>query len=62
MTAGERVVPAFGLAAAMKQIKEPQRHPKKIIENQPFKESVEYRRAKKWIAHVSAPVIYKQLS
>ncbi|GAB0661992.1 hypothetical protein BT08C7_48440 [Escherichia coli] len=43
MTAGEQVVPASELAAAMKQIKEL------------LKEAVEYGRAKKWIAH--APLL-----
>ena len=43
VTAGEQVVPASELAAAMKQIKEL------------LKEAVEYGRAKKWIAH--APLL-----
>ena len=43
VAAGEQVVPASELAAAMKQIKEL------------LKEAVEYGRAKKWIAH--APLL-----
>lgn len=43
MAAGEQVVPASELAAAMKQIKEL------------LKEAVEYGRAKTWIAH--APLL-----
>uniref|UniRef100_UPI0006832101 transposase n=1 Tax=Shigella flexneri TaxID=623 RepID=UPI0006832101 len=50
--AGEQVVPASELAAAMKQIKELQRLlGKKTMENELLKEAVEYGRAKKWIAH-----------
>ena len=38
----------------MKQIKELQRLPgKKIMENELLKETVEYGRQKKWIAHVA---------
>ncbi|SRI05769.1 IS2 ORF2 [Shigella sonnei] len=54
--AGEQVVPASELAAAMKQIKELQRLlGKKTMENELLKEAVEYGRAKKWIAH--APLL-----
>ena len=43
MAAGEQVVPASELAAAMKQIKELQRLlDKKTMENELFKEAVEY--------------------
>ncbi|EHX62287.1 putative transposase [Escherichia coli DEC13D] len=50
MAAGEQVVPASELAAAMKQIKELQRLlGKKTMENELLKEAVEYGRAKKWI-------------
>ena len=53
VAAGEQVVPASELAAAMKQIKELQRLlGKKTMENELLKEAVEYGRAKKWIAHV----------
>ncbi len=56
MAAGEQVVPASELAAAMKQIKELQRLlGKKTMENELLKEAVEYGRAKKWIAH--APLL-----
>ena len=51
VAAGEQVVPASELAAAMKQIKELQRLlGKKTMENELLKEAVEYGRAKKWIA------------
>ncbi len=54
VAAGEQVVPASELAAAMKQIKELQRLlGKKTMENELLK-AVEYGRAKKWIAH--API------
>ena len=57
MAAGEQVVPASELAAAMKQIKELQRLlGKKTMENELLKEAVEYGRAKKWIAH--APLLH----
>ena len=53
LAAGEQVVPASELAAAMKQIKELQRLlGKKTMENELLKEAVEYGRAKKWIAPV----------
>ncbi|UUK88215.1 IS3 family transposase [Escherichia albertii] len=55
VAAGEQVVPASELAAAMKQIKELQRLlGKKTMENELLKEAVEYGRAKKWIAHARA--------
>ncbi|CAI1226102.1 IS2 repressor TnpA [Serratia ficaria] len=54
--AGEDVVPASELAAAVKQIKELQRLlGKKTMENELLKEAVEYGRQKKWIAH--APLL-----
>ena len=47
MTAGEQIVPASELAAAMKQIKELQRLlGKKTMENELIKEAVEYGHAK----------------
>ncbi len=47
VAAGEQVVPASELAAAMKQIKELQRLlGKKTMENELLKEAVEYGRAK----------------
>ena len=56
VAAGEQVVPASELAAAMKQSKELQRLlGKKTMENELLKEAVEYGRAKKWIAH--APLL-----
>ena len=56
VAAGEQVVPATELAAAMKQIKELQRLlGKKKMENELIKEAIEYGRAKKWIAH--APLL-----
>ncbi|ENA99630.1 transposase family protein [Escherichia coli 2864350] len=54
VAAGEQVVPASELAAAMKQIKELLLG-KKTMENELLKEAVEYGRAKKWIAH--APLL-----
>ena len=54
ITAGEDVVPASELAAAIKQIRELQRLlGKKTMENEILKEAVEVGRAKKWIAHAS---------
>ncbi|WP_420480773.1 IS3 family transposase [Escherichia coli] len=53
VAAGELVVPASELAAAMKQIK--RLLGKKTMENELLKEAVEYGRAKKWIAH--APLL-----
>ncbi len=56
MTAGEQIVPASELAAAIRQIKERQRLPgNKTMENELIKEAVEYGHAKKWIAH--APLL-----
>ncbi len=56
MAAGEQVVLASELAAAMKHIKELQRLlGKKTMENELLRETVEYWRAKKWIAH--APIL-----
>ena len=56
VAAGEQVVPASEIAAAMKQIKELQRLlGKKTMENELLKEAVEYGQAKKWIAH--APLL-----
>ncbi len=56
ITAGEDVVPASELAAAIKQIRELQRLlGKKTMENEILKEAVEVGRAKKWIAH--APLL-----
>ena len=53
VAAGEQVVPASELAAAMKQIKELQRLlGKKTMENELLKEAVEYGRAKKWMNEV----------
>lgn len=46
MAAGEQVVPASELAAAIRQIKELQRLPNKTMENELIKEAVEYGRAK----------------
>ncbi|STW40530.1 IS2 repressor TnpA [Klebsiella pneumoniae] len=57
VAAGEQVVPASELAAAMKQIKElpaPARQ-KNDGKMKLLKEAVEYGRAKKWIAH--APLL-----
>ncbi|WP_275944410.1 transposase [Klebsiella pneumoniae] len=56
VAAGEQVVSASELAAAMKQTKEVQRLlGKKTMENKLLKEAVDYGRAKKWIAH--APLL-----
>ena len=56
ISAGEDVVPASELAAAIKQIRELQRLlGKKTMENEILKEAVEVGRAKKWIAH--APLL-----
>lgn len=49
MTAGEQVVPASGLASAIKQIKELQRLlGKKTMENELLKEAVEYGYRRVW--------------
>ncbi|OPI98129.1 IS2 repressor TnpA [Escherichia coli] len=56
VAAGEQVVPASELAAAMKQVKELQRLlDKQTVDNELVTEAVDYRRAKKWIAY--APVL-----
>ena len=53
IAAGEDVVPASELAAAVKQIKELQRLlGKKTMEAELLKEAVDIGRQKKWIAHV----------
>lgn len=53
IVAGEDVVPASELAAAVKQIKELQRLlGKKTMEAELLKEVVDIGRQKKWIAHV----------
>lgn len=52
VAAGEDVVPASELAAAIKQIKELQRLlGKKTMEVEILKEAVEYGQSRKWIAH-----------
>lgn len=54
--ARDAVVPASGLAAANKQIRELQRLlGKKTMKAEILKEAVEFGRAKKWIAH--APLL-----
>ncbi|KXQ48297.1 transposase, partial [Escherichia coli] len=56
VAAGEDVVPASELAAAIKQIKELQRLlGKKNMEVEILKEAVEYGQSQKWIAH--APLL-----
>lgn len=56
VAAGEDVVPASELAAAIKQIKELQRLlGKKTMEVEILKEAVEYGQSRKWIAH--APLL-----
>ncbi|EIH97562.1 insertion sequence 2 OrfA protein [Escherichia coli 96.154] len=56
VAAGEDVVPASELAAAIKQIKELQRLlGKKTKEVEILKEAVEYGQSRKWIAH--APLL-----
>ena len=55
MAAGEQVVPASELAAAMKQIKELQRLLGKKRWKMNSLKAVEYGRANKWIAH--APLL-----
>ncbi len=55
VAAGEDVVPASELAAAIKQIKELHRLPgkkTKTMEVEILKEAVEYAQSRKWIAHV----------
>ncbi|MBF1996168.1 hypothetical protein HW114_12065 [Serratia symbiotica] len=52
VAAGEEVVPASELVAAMKQIRELQRLlGKKTMENEILKAAVEYGQSRKWIAH-----------
>lgn len=56
VAAGEDVIPASGLATAIKQIKELQRLlGKKTMEVEVFKEAVKYGQSRKWIAH--APLL-----
>ena len=63
VAAGEQVVPASELAAAMKQIKELQRLlGKKTMENELLKEAVEYGRAKKWRTRPYCPGMGSKLS
>lgn len=58
VAAGEDVVPASELTAAMKQIRELQRLlGKKTMEVEILKEAVEYGQSRKWIAH--APLLSK---
>ena len=53
VAAGEDVVPASELAAAIKQINQLQRLlGKKTMEVELLKEAVEYAQSRKWIAHV----------
>ncbi|WP_248424516.1 transposase, partial [Escherichia coli] len=53
VAAGEQVVPASELAAAIKQINQLQRLlGKKTMEVEILKEAVEYAQSRKWIAHV----------
>ena len=53
VAAGEDVVSASELAAAIKQINQLQRLPgKKTMEVEILKEAVEYAQSRKWIAHV----------
>lgn len=53
VAAGENVVPASELAAAIKQINQLQRLlGKKTMEVEILKEAVEYAQSRKWIAHV----------
>lgn len=52
MAAGEEVVPASELSAALKQIRELQRLlGKKTMENEILKEAEEYGQSRKWITH-----------
>ncbi|MBZ7658765.1 IS3 family transposase [Klebsiella oxytoca] len=58
VAAGEEVVPASELAAALKQVRELQRLlGKKTMEVEILKEAVEYGQSRKWIAH--APLLPK---
>ncbi len=53
VAAGEDVVPASGLPAAIKQIQELHCLPvKRTMEVELLKEAVEYGQSRKWIAHV----------
>ena len=52
VAAGEEVIPASSLTAALKQVRELQRLPeKKTMEVEILKEAVEYGQSRKWIAH-----------
>ncbi|HAV1581782.1 TPA: transposase [Enterobacter hormaechei subsp. steigerwaltii] len=56
VAAGEEVVPASELAAALKQVRELQRLPgRKTMEDEILKEAVEYGQSRKWITH--APLL-----
>lgn len=58
VAAGEEVVPASELTAALKQVRELQRLlGKKMMEVEILKEAVEYGQSRKWIAH--APLLPK---
>jgi transposase len=59
VAAGEEVVPASELTAALKQVRELQRllGKKKTMEVEILKEAVEYGQSRKWIAH--APLLPK---
>ncbi len=58
VAAGEEVVPASELTAALKQVRELQRLlGKKALEVEILKEAVEYGQSRKWIAH--APLLPK---
>lgn len=58
VAAGEEVVPASELTAALKQVRELQRLlGKKTMEVEILKEAVEYGQSRKWIAH--APLLPK---
>ena len=58
VAAGEDVVPASELTAALKQVRELQRLlGKKTMEVEILKEAVEYGQSRKWIAH--APLLPK---
>lgn len=58
VAAGEEVVPASELTAALKQVRELQRLlGKKTMEVEILKEAVEYAQSRKWIAH--APLLPK---
>ncbi len=60
MAAGEEVVPASELSAALKQIRELQLLlSKKTMENEILKEAVEYGQSRKWIWIAHAPLLSK---